>query len=714
MPYKLKCSTKSRNFSIKRRKSEEVSYEYSLNNDSENAFRLVLNDAFSCVIDCFVLNDTKLVNTFDMNYDAVDWLIVKRDYVDIENDESDNYQSVLKFYVQDNYTKEERYAYLTLTDNLTGDTTFLTIEQPSCIYRIEVNDKDEDYALTLSEKILQYEEDIEVKVYGGHEKLKLYNESLTTISLTKEYPVVDGKVTIDDKEYTIEDDKVTINRKVYPVEEGKVTIDYAVVNNKVIINEVEYTVVDGKLANEYPVIEDKVTIEGKEYTVEDGKVTINGVEYTVENGKVVIKYDVVDGKEYTIVEDKVTIDGTEYTVVDGKVTIDYSVVNNKVTINEVEYTVVDGTVTIGGVEYLVVDGKVTIDYPVVDNKVTIGGVEYPVVEGKVMIDYTVVNNKVTINGKEYRVVYKVIVDGVKYTVVDGKVTIDGVEYTVVNNKITINGEEYTVVNGTVIIEYPIKNSKVVIEGTEYVVVDDKVIENIEAPVEDELEREIGFKIKEMGIRQQLKDRNVTTIENGIMTRYSSYTVTVTFNGSLIDNGHKVMGYLRHYDDNNTVRKLIYEAEAPIKETNVELPESECINRQKKNKKNRLESKPLSINSNSVKKSRKKTVNTQSPIYIPLEEKYINGTEIGIVTTNKKGEHDSMITTETYAPLWCHVKTKYDYDNECHIINVKCDNNFYGKIRKTRILIRNAEVMGSIISYSVSQDTENNVTIERYQ
>ena len=74
----------------------------------------------------------------------------------------------------------------------------------------------------------------------------------------------------------------------------------------------------------------------------------------------------------------------------------------------------------------------------------------------------------------------------------------------------------------------------------------------------------------------------------------------------------------------------------------------------------------------------------------------------------------MIITESYAPLWCHTKTTYDYDNKCHIINIKCDNNFYGKIRKTRILIRNAEVIGSIISYSVSQDTENNVTIERYQ
>ena len=376
-----------------------------------------------------------MVNTFDISYESVDWLIIKRDYVDIEKSKNDNYQPILKFYIQDNYTKEERYAYLTLTDNLTGDTTVLTIEQPACIYKIEVNDKDEDFNLTLPKSTLSFKElnlqieDVEVKVYGGHEKLRLYSESLT-----------------------------------------------------------------------------------------------------------------------------------------------------------------------------------------------------------------------------------------------------------------------------------------------------KIKENIEVPVEDELEREIGFRIKEMGLRQQLrvnpltkiKDRNVTIINNGIMTRYSSYIVTVTFNGSLIDEKHKVIGYLRHYDDNNTVRKLIYEAEAPIKETNVELPESECINRQKKNKKNRLESKPLSINSNSVKKSVKKTVNTQLPIYIPLEEKYIKGTEIGIVTTNKKGEHDSMIITESYAPLWCHVNTKYDYDNECHIVNVKCDNNFYGKTRKTRIFIRNAEVMGGIISYSVSQDTENKVTIERYQ
>lgn len=419
MSYVLECYNKSRNITDK----------YFLNNDSENknSFRLLLGDAFSCVIDCFVLNDTKLVNTFDISYESVDWLIIKRDYVDIEKSKNDKYQPILKFYIQDNYTKEERYAYLTLTDNLTGDMTLLTIEQPACIYKIEVNDKDEDFNLTLPKSTLKFKElnlqteDVEVKVYGGHEKLRLYSESLTTIK-----------------------------------------------------------------------------------------------------------------------------------------------------------------------------------------------------------------------------------------------------------------------------------------------------ENIEVPSEDEIEKEIGFRIKEMGLKQQLKDRNVTTIKKGIMTRYSSYIVTVTFNGSLIDEKHKVIGYLRHYDDNNTVRKLIYEAEAPIKETNVELPVTNCISRQKKNKKNRLKSKPLSINSNSVKKSRKKTVNTQSPIYIPLEEKYINGTEIGIVTTNRKGEHDSMIITESYAPLWCHVNTKYDYDNECHIVNVKCDNNFYGKTRKTRIFIRNAEVMGGIISYSVSQDTENKVTIERYQ
>ena len=418
MSYVLECYNKSR----------IIDDKYPLNNDGDNSFRLLLGDAFSCVIDCFVLNETKLVNTFDISYESVDWLIVKRDYVDIEKSKNDNYQSILKFYIQDNYTKEERYAYLTLTDNLTGDTTLLTIEQPACIYKIEVNDKDEDFNLTLPKSTLRFKElnlqteDVEVKVYGGHEKLRLYSESLTRIK-----------------------------------------------------------------------------------------------------------------------------------------------------------------------------------------------------------------------------------------------------------------------------------------------------ENIEVPSEDEIEREIGFRIKEMGLKQQLKDRNVTTIEKGIMTRYSSYIVTVTFNGSLIDEKHKVIGYLRHYDDNSIIRKLIYEAKATEKKPNIKLPVTNCTSRQKKNKENRLLSKVISIKSiTSDKKTIKKAINIQTPVFNPLEEKYIKGTEIGIITTNKKGEHDSMIITESYAPLWCHVNTKYDYDNECHIVNVKCDNNFYGKTRKTRIFIRNAEVMGGIISYSVSQDTENKVTIERYQ
>lgn len=420
MSYVLECYNKSRNITDK----------YSLNNDSENknSFRLLLGDAFSCVIDCFVLNDTKLVNTFDISYESVDWLIIKRDYVDIEKSKNDNYQSILKFYIQDNYTKVERYASLTLTDNLTGDTTFLTIEQPACIYKIEVNDKDEDFNLTFPKSTLSFKklnlqiENVEVKVYGGHEKLRLYSESLT-----------------------------------------------------------------------------------------------------------------------------------------------------------------------------------------------------------------------------------------------------------------------------------------------------KIKENIEVPSEDEIEREIGFRINEMGLNQQLKDRNVTTIKDGIMTRYSSYTVIVTFNGSLIDKKHKVIGYLRHYDDNSIIRKLIYEANATEKKPHIKLPVTNCISRQKKNKENRLRSKVISIKSiTSDKKTIKKSINVQTPVFNPLEEKYIKGTEIGIITTNKKGEHDSMIITESYAPLWCHVNTKYDYDNECHIVNVKCDNNFYGKTRKTRIFIRNAEVVGGIISYSVSQDTENKVTIERYQ
>ena len=418
MSYVLECYNKSR----------IIDDKYPLNNDGDNSFRLLLGDAFSCVIDCFVLNETKLVNTFDISYESVDWLIIKRDYVDVTIKNNNNFQSVLKFYIQDNYAKEERYAYLTLIDNLTGGTIFLTIEQPACIYKIEVNDKDEDFNLTLPKSTLKFKElnlqteDVEVKVYGGHEKLRLYSESLT-----------------------------------------------------------------------------------------------------------------------------------------------------------------------------------------------------------------------------------------------------------------------------------------------------KIKENIEVPSEDEIEREIGFRIKEMGLKQQLKDRNVTTIEKGIMTRYSSYTVTVTFNGSSIDEDHKVIGYLRHYDDNSIIRKLIYEANATEKKPDIKLPVTNCISRQKKNKENRLLSKAISIKSiTSDKKTIKKSINVQTPVFNPLEEKYIKGTEIGIFTTNKAGEHNSLIVTDSYAPLWCHVNTKYDYDNECHIINVKCDNNFYGKTRKTLIFIRNAEVMGGGISYLVSQDTQNNVTIERYQ
>ena len=67
MSYVLECYNKSR----------IIDDKYPLNNDGDNSFRLLLGDAFSCVIDCFVLNETKLVNTFDISYESVDWLIVK-------------------------------------------------------------------------------------------------------------------------------------------------------------------------------------------------------------------------------------------------------------------------------------------------------------------------------------------------------------------------------------------------------------------------------------------------------------------------------------------------------------------------------------------------------------------------------------------------------------------------------------------------------------
>ena len=339
-------------------------------------------------------------------------------------------------------------------------------------------------------------------------------EGKVTIN-SKEYTIKDYKVTIDSKEYTVvdvvtigeteysvEDGKVTIDEKEYPVENGKVTIDgkeYEV-DGKVTI---EYVVKNGKVTIEYVVKNDKVTINDKEYTVEDGKVIIEGKEYPVVDGKVTIDYPVVD---------VVTINGTEYSVVGCKITIDYTVVDGKVTVDGKEYIVKDGKVTVDGKEYIVKDGKVTVDYPVVYDKVTIDGNEYTVekkitinenytfnklldltdtdcrrgiryeeiyyyspnedednisylLKDKVTIEYVVKNGKVTINDKEY-------------TVVGDKVTIGGIEYTVVGDKVTIDGVEYTVVDDKVIIndtEYTVVDGKVTIGGVEYPVVDDKVI-----------------------------------------------------------------------------------------------------------------------------------------------------------------------------------------------------------------------------------------------
>ena len=196
----------------------------------------------------------------------------------------------------------------------------------------------------------------------------------------------------------------------------------------------------------------KITID---YTVKNNKVTINGKEYIVIDGKLANEYPVEDGKvtigetEYTVEDGKVTINGVEYTVENDKVVIKYDVVDGKeysvVYKVTIDYTVVDGKVTIGGTEYTVIEDKVTVD-----------GIEYTVEDGKVTIDYTVKNNKVTIDGIEYAVEDgKVTIDDVEYTVVDCKVTID---YTVVGGKVTING-----------VEYPVREDKVTIDGVEYIV-----------------------------------------------------------------------------------------------------------------------------------------------------------------------------------------------------------------------------------------------------
>ena len=256
----------------------------------------------------------------------------------VTKDDDGNYKVYYVNFIPDypDFNNFDKDTLLTDTDKRHG----IKYEE---IYYYSPNEDEDNISYLLKDKVT-----IGYSVVGDKVTINGKEYIVVDGKLANEYPVEDGKVTIDGTEYTVIEDKVTIDGTEYTVEDGTVTIngkEYAVEDGKVII--------EGK---EYPVVY-KVTIDGTEYTVEDGKVTIDKIEYTVENGKVVIKYDAVDGTEYTVVDGKVTINDKEYTVVYGKVMIDYTVVGGKVTVGNKEYTVKDGKVTIKDVEYPIIKNK---------------------------------------------------------------------------------------------------------------------------------------------------------------------------------------------------------------------------------------------------------------------------------------------------------------------------------------------------------------------
>lgn len=73
------------------------------------------------------------------------------------------------------------------------------------------------------------------------------------------------------------------------------------------------------------------------------------------------------------------------------------------------------------------------------------------------------------------------------------------------------------------------------------------------------------------------------------------------------------------------------------------------------------------------------------------------------------ERDSMIYGEKMA-AWCSIETSYDFENETHIVFVKCEDNIYKNNRSSFLIIRNAEFPSACKKFIVTQDDNSKVTI----
>ena len=257
---------------------------------------LTLSNSFSCVLNLQILYNDKITNSFETMYDSDNsWLSIRKNFVIAEQDEI---KSNFTIYVNDNYTKYERYYYLSVRSNFNGSIATLIIKQPQCNFNIEAERtdiKNGDNSIT----ILKPNNTIKYKiVVKGASQIPIISDNYIEI--------FSNKIMFKDTEYSVINDKVSIpviynvftkDRKDYIRYNGG---DYEVTNNVVSIERKEYVVEEGTITIDevYSIKNDSVTIYDKA-TIAGGKVVINGIAYSAE-----------------VVDDKVKINGIEYPVKD--------------------------------------------------------------------------------------------------------------------------------------------------------------------------------------------------------------------------------------------------------------------------------------------------------------------------------------------------------------------------------------------------------------
>lgn len=458
----------------------------------------------------------------------------------------------------------------------------------------------------------------------------------------------------------------------------------------------------------------------------------------------------------------------DYEVKNNKVTINgniYSVVNGKIDINGNIYDVLSlNYILFGNVEYLVKDNIVNIknnEYEVNNNKVIIDGKEYEIkkiqyIRIKYDTDFEVVENEILEIKNSYSCVvecqilnnnrisnsYELEYDETNWVTVKKN-------YVDIDNSNNVNqqsvlicyiDDNYTSDKRYFYINVIDNNSGDVTTFTiiqsecDYNIQFDEDIGDLTVDNDKEFYKTINLKVyggnkKISMIISPLSNDNISLNDDGLIVKkyiykhllnynYNEYKIDINYIGLTNDNINHYIIYFYHEDNANTKQEIKVNInkneQVGIENTLLKQFENfcdeqrkECITKQDFNKELLLNVEVPIINTIEIYSINEE----EEKIIIPLIEKKIEGNKIYIFTTNNNDEHDSQIIVSPYA-LWCHTLSNYDYINETHVITIMCDTNFSGRVRKTMINIKNAEVMGSNITYFIEQDIDSNIKIMR--